>query len=718
MNTDPFAAVRGAPASALPVSDPYKTRRNEMDLFQLLAMLWRGKWWIILTAIITMIASITYFTQVAIPKYTASSLVALQSRNEQVVDFENVLSGLSGDQASINTEVEVLRARGLLDKLVERLNLEADPEFNKTLREQTIWSVAGMVRAIKELVVGPLPEQAPPNARKIRDDTTDEVLKRLQISNVRRSFAFRIIVTTEGPEKSALIADSLAEIYIAEQIATKFQANERATSWLADQLTQLETELDASENAVKEFNTLTDLVSPEALAVRNRQLKDFRDLYSDLTVQKLEKGQRVTELQAARETGSPTTMLQVAQDTELGRLFNTLNNDGSAARASFDKRYEEIVSTVQAEQIRADAQLSAIDKSISDLEAEVTRQSTELLRLRQLERVANANRLVYEYFLSREKEILAQRGVHQADSRLLSRAVVPEKPSSPRAVLLTAIAGLIGALIASALVLLREMRNSAFKTPEDLEITTGLPVMGEIVKAPHSKRRRIIEYIANKPTSALVETVRNLRTSILLSSADEPPQIIMLTSSLPGEGKTTQSLALAQNLSSMKKRVLMIDGDIRRRTSREYFGATEERGLFSVVGGKAELKDVVYQSDLLGIDVLFCEESKDDAAEFFSSAAYHNFLTKIRAEYDFVIIDTPPVLAVPDARVIGQSVDVTLYVVHWDATPRRQVQQGLRSFATVNVPISGLILNQIDTRRMRGYGQGYGYRAEGYYDRT
>jgi len=264
---------------------------------------------------------------------------------------------------------------------------------------------------------------------------------------------------------------------------------------------------------------------------------------------------------------------------------------------------------------------------------------------------------------------------------------------------------------------LREFRNKTFRIPEELEQQTGLTVVGEITRSKSSSRKRLLNDIASQSNSALTEAVRNLRTSIMLSSVSGPPQLIMLTSSVPAEGKTTLSLALSHSLRAMNKKVLLIEGDIRRRTLREYFKAKTAGGLISVVAGKTPLAEAVHHSEALNIDVLMGEGTKINAADFFTSDAFQDFLRETRETYDFIIIDTPPVLAVPDARIIGPMADVVLYCVHWDSTTQRQVRKGLHAFATVNVPVTGLVLSQVNQRRLKGYGydDGYGAYAKGYH---
>ena len=230
-----------------------------------------------------------------------------------------------------------------------------------------------------------------------------------------------------------------------------------------------------------------------------------------------------------------------------------------------------------------------------------------------------------------------------------------------------------------------------------------------------------MEYLRSKSTSAASEAIRNLRTSILLSDVDNPPKIIMSTSSIPGEGKTTQAISLAHNLAGLDKKVLLIEGDIRRRTFSQYMENSSTGGLVSVVSGELSIEDAVVCDTGLGVDVLMGDKSSINAADLFSSTKFRNFLTAAREAYDFVIIDTPPVLVVPDARVIGHLVDSIIYTVNWDKTTKAQVLDGLRQFSSVGLRVSGLVLAQIDARGMKRYGYGDGYGAyaaygKGYYD--
>ncbi len=361
-------------------------------------------------------------------------------------------------------------------------------------------------------------------------------------------------------------------------------------------------------------------------------------------------------------------------------------------------------------------QRGTIATSMDEIARRIEMQSSELVQLQQLQREAEASRLIYEYFLTRLKETAVQQGIQQADSRILSGAVVPLDPSAPRKPVILTLSLVLGIFSGTALILLHEFSQNTFRVAEDLEVKTGYPVLGQIPEVPAKRRKKVQDYLKNKPNSAAAEAIRNLRTSLLLANLDKTPKVIMSTSSIPGEGKTTQSIALAQNLGDMGKKVLLIEGDIRRCVFKEYFSITNEQGLLSVLLGDVPITDALTRVPEHNFDILMGEKPTTNAADIFSSARFADFLQGLRDTYDHVIIDTPPVLAVTDARIIGLCVDAVIYAVKWDSTTHRQVTDGLKALEQVNVRISGLVLGQISARGMKRYGYGDSYGAyQAYY---
>jgi len=721
MNNDPFIPARSSTARAAPPqrdSGPDERDGGQLDIVAIYRALWRGKWLVLATVALSIAAAIVWLVAIAVPKYTASATVALKDRQEQVVDIGNVIPGMGGDRFTVNTQVEVLRARSLLGEVVDVLDLTADPEFNKYIRAPSTGPAAQIKRAVQGLfTAGADGARALPPARRQRDETIEELRRRLSIQNVPVSYVFELVVTTEEAEKSALIANTLAGLYVQKTLDAKNAANRRARTKLEVEVEDLELKLRAAEDAVNEYAAAADLISEEALAQRRAQLKEFRTRKADTEAAAARLTAQAERMAAAARRGDAVAMAEAADDEALRQQAARLDA-GGAADDAFEARFAALTEQIAVRRTRAIEQAAALEASIGELEKQVAAQSAELLKLKQLEREAAADKLIYEYSLGRLREISVQEGLEQqSDSEVLSEAVVPTDPSAPRTGTALAIAVLAGIALGGGLVTVREMLNTTLRSGEDLERATGHLVLGEIQRAPTTRRRRLLHYIVAQSTSAFSESVRDLRTSILMSSIDRPPQVIMLTSSIPNEGKTTQSLALTHSLASMGKKVLLIEGDIRRRTLKEYFESAKDVGLAAAVAEDADLSKIVLRSEELGADVLMGETSKSNAADFFTSEQFRGFLERVRRDYDFVVIDTPPVLVVPDARVIGPLCDFVLYVVHWDRTTQRQVRQGLKAFATVNVPVNGLALSQVDRRRQKsyGYGDGYGSYGKRYY---
>lgn len=683
------------------------TSHKEIDLSQLLGTLWRGKFWIIFFGFVALVAGGYYAFQVATPLYTATATVVQDNDPEPVVSFSAGLgSGLGGDQNAINTEIEVLRSRALVEKLVQEMNLVADPEFNPALQPAPLISVGKIIGLIRNAIAPSDTPAVPMSEEQVRDAVVTNVQAVLAIANIRQSYVYSITATTNSAQKSAQLVNVLANLYIVDQLETKSEKNLQATRWLTDRLGELQIELEGAEEAVKDFNAKTDLINADTLAALSRQVKELRERLETVREDLVTLEVRITLMTAARDSGDAQQMVDVANDRALTRLFNGLTNAQNTNRTAFDAYFDQLIRQDRLERDRVRAQIASLSASIREQEQATDQQSTDLITLQQLEREAEASRLLYEFFLTRLKETTVQSGIQTPDSRVLSRAIVPLLPTAPRKVVIMAVSLMLGMFTGSALVLIREMLQNTFRAADELEQRTGYEVLGQIPKIPARRRAKLLQYLTDKPTSVAAEAVRNMRTSVLLSNVDQPPQIIMSTSSIPGEGKTTQSLSLTQNLAGLGKKVLLIEGDVRKRIFAEYFQIKDENGLMSVLEARMALKDAVSHEKSLKADVLMSEKPSANAADIFSSHGFTELLKQARKDYDYIVIDTPPVLAVPDARIIGRQVDTTLYTVRWDSTTQRQVIQGLKELAQVSVPIAGLVLSQINHKRLKRYGYG------------
>ncbi|MDF2231361.1 Wzz/FepE/Etk N-terminal domain-containing protein [Albimonas sp. CAU 1670] len=705
---------------------PGQPKDDEVDLLGLVSTIWQRKWIVAAFGFGFAILAIALAYSLT-PRYTATSIVMLDRAESNIIDVEAVTTGLGQDYYTILAQKQVLQSRSLAERVVESMQLENEVYFNPLLEEEEDPSLVaeilfGGINLLKTTIRGAVTEDEDgPTLRDelgenywVRQVAVDTLLGSLAVDSVSDTYVYSLSVTTENPVLSTKIANKMAELYITDQLETKFEATQAATEWLSDRVAQLKVEVEDAEAAVEAYNSSTALISEAALAQMNRQLKELRERRADLERQQVSGGGRQNDLRALLEAGDYAGFAAAVDVPRLTSLAQNIEEATGETRVALEETFQSLagrmVDQAGVEEDRTDSQLAGINASIAGLETQLESQTQDLVQLRQLQREAEASRRIYEQFLRRLNETSVQEGTQQADARVLSEAVVPLLPSYPNKTQIVLVAGFLGGVFGIAYVLLIEQLNKSFRSSDELEKATGLPVMGQIPVAPVRLRRGLLDYAVERPSSGLVEAIRNLRTGVMLANIDRRPEMIMLTSTLPKEGKTTCSLLLAQNAAGLGKKVLLIECDLRRRTFRTYFPGAPKLGMMSILSGDKTWDEVVYHDERTGLDVIMGEETKVNAADVFHSQRFQEFLAEARRRYDFVVIDTPPVMAVPDSRVIAPMVDAVIYCVRWNSTHKDLVRAGLAQFSQIKVSVSGLALTQINLKKMARYGYGgYNY---------
>ncbi|MEM1382312.1 MAG: polysaccharide biosynthesis tyrosine autokinase [Pseudomonadota bacterium] len=697
---------------------------SEFSLAELLRIAWDNK--LLLLASMGICAGLAGWSVItAIPLYTTETTVVLETERRTVVDFEDVIPQVGTDYVGVNTELQELRSDPLIARVVDVLRLDQDPEFNPTLREPRVSPLGWLLGTVRSQL-GVVPPASPsPTPERIREIAIDQVRKRSSVSLVDDAYIFRISAETESASKSAMIANAIAQQYIEYKREVQFRAMSEAMTWLSNRVIDLKTDLETAEASIEDFAARAGVVSETALGNNAARLNTLRDRQREKQTEARETRARIERMSVLRHTGDFDTIGKETQVGSLRLLAQELarNPDDGEALTRFDTLLTRQFTAGTAAASRAEEQAASLAEAVAELEGDINLQSQELVRLRQLQREAEATRLVYEHSLGRLKELSVQEGVQPAGARVLSPARVPQIRSYPKVTRSVAQGAALGLVLGVVLVFLRTSLRNTILTPEELEKLTGLPVLGIIPQAPRSKPHKILELITEQPTSGLPEAVRNLRTSILLSTIDTPVQVIMLTSSAPNEGKTVLSTALAQSLAMSDKRVLLIDCDLRRRMVRDYMRIEERPGVISLLSGEAKVEDIVYCDDKTGLHILLADKSPISASDFFGSKRFEAFLEGLKSIYDYVVIDTPPVLAVPDARIVAQTADAVVFAVQWNSTRERMILSALRLLQQVNVRVTGLAMTRVDPHGMDrygyygyGYGQGYGQkRIDKYY---
>ena len=677
------------------------------QLAELTGILWRGRFVLLASTLIALVLGAAYIFYVATPVYKSTATLVLETRQEQVVDLQGVISGLSPDSSTVTTEVEVLRSRGLATKVVEALKLIDDPEFNVTLRPESVKDkLLAMARSV---VPNPDATDAPQATEaQAKASVVDELLQRQSVQNVSNSLVFHVSVLSKSAEKAALIANTFAEAYISDQLQVKNDAALQATDWLTERVGELQVELEKSETAVRAFRTETDLIDADALALLDRQQKEVRARLEAARAELENKRAYDARLSGA----SDREVAELTQNATLLRILTEADDQLTAEqKTAFDMIAQRLRDQSARDLQQTAQQIATLDSTAKALQQRVDAQSADLIVLDQLVREAQASRLLYEYFLNRMKETSAQQGIQQADSRVLSQAVAPTNAALPRVSLVMAATGLAGFLIGAAFCISRAMAVAGgFHSSSQMEAVTGKAVFGEVPRIRARKRSRFFTYIREHPTSAIAEAFRNLRTSVFMSKSDARPRVILVSSALSGEGKSATCLALAHQMSELGSKILLVDADTRRGGLASYLGVSQpEHSLTEALRDDLDWRQAVIPAAAPNLDFVHGGTGLANIPDYFAKQWFPAFIDEALKQYDTIVIDTPPVLLVTDARILARVADVILFVVRWNSTSQQQVQDGIKKFESLGYPVSGLVMSMLDARGMRRYGYDNSY---------
>lgn len=644
---------------------------------------------------------------VAVPIYPATTTVALQNEQQQVItDIESIFARGGTDVTSINTEFEVIRSRRLIGLLVDELNLVSDPEFNGSLRPEST------TRRILNFLLGRV-AHPPSSPELIRRSVIDAVIGRISVANIRQSRALTISITTTAPLKSAEIINTLAQLYVENQIQQKLEATEQAIEFLSRRTAELEANVELLEQTFAQRTERSNAITSDVLQARNLQLRDLRERVSELTGRITSEESLIASFNGNLSIDALESRVEEHDDVRFSTMLQRFRS-GRITQQELEFEIADTVASLQQSLSRARQQLATLQLSEAQLASQVRDQSNALIAMQQLEREVDAARLLYQTFFSRLQEASVQQGLETADARILSEAV-PRQASSPRKSRILVLSSLLGAMLGAGIVLLQEWRFAGFRTSDDLEQQTGQRILGSISSLANEDRRFVLDHIKNKQNSQFAEAVRNLRTSILMSNIDNEPQVILLTSAVPGEGKTTLAIALTRHLSKMEgKRALLLEADIRRNTLRSYIDSKPPVELMDILLGKTSSENIDLYNEDLEIELLTGTNSSGNAADLFASRRFKDLMAALRETFDYIVIDSPPVLAVPDARVLASYSDAVVFVVRWSVTSKTQVQQGINMIESVGTTLTGMVMTQVDQRKMKTYGYQGQYGYDGY----
>ncbi|MEL6645002.1 MAG: hypothetical protein AAFQ79_13810 [Pseudomonadota bacterium] len=354
---------------------------------------------------------------------------------------------------------------------------------------------------------------------------------------------------------------------------------------------------------------------------------------------------------------------------------------------------------------------------IRDLEVISIRQTAGELTIDRLQREALANQTLYESFLNRMNEISEQAELQTPDARIISAANLPRRANRTLRDTASVAAAGAGFLLAVIFVLFRERLNNAFHDPSDLQSETGIPTLAALPQLSRRKNaKQLIASYLKDPNGVLAEAVRNLRTSILFADPKFRPKVIMCTSSVPAEGKSGTSLLLGVASQALGQSAIVVGCDLRKRPyssllgshgrARRNSGEAKPVGLMTLLEGKCELEEAVYVEPMSGIHILAhlpSEPVVSSPADIVASERFVKLIDELRSKYDLVVLDTPPAIAVTDARLVGRVAEAVIYLVKWNSTSRNAVRVGLREIRSLDARLAGCAMTLVPQRRASKY---------------
>jgi polysaccharide biosynthesis transport protein len=710
---------------------------RELHLYDYLLILRKYQWTILsfLVAVVTIVSIATFRMK---PVYVSSAKMEIDRENTNILPFQGANSydyEIDFDNY-IETQSRILTSETMALLTIRAMNLEEDPDFSGGGESEAIASGSLKNQKLPPLVgafVGSLSVKRVPNTR-----------------------LMEVTFESTNPQLAARILNGHLENYIAQNYKSRYEATAAASKWLQEELNELSVRVRRSEDARIEYErnnqiwTLDDKnnVTTQRLGDLNRQ---FGDAQSDsLKKQALYEFAKSGELSAVPQLrDNPVLQEMERRRGELSIQYtDAVNQYGpnypkvqrlQAQMKELDgqmtKERSGIVAQLESEYREAKQHEELLSKALDDQKAEVNVMSGKMIQYNILKREAEANKALYDSLETKLKEAQIASGLKSSNIRIMDPAMVPSTPSRPaktRNIALAFLAGLVGGI---GLALLREYLDNTVKTPDDVETLARLPslavvpaFMGNEISMKksglskatssngHDKR---IELVAQHlPKSQMSEAFRVLRTSLLLSRPDHPPQVILVSSALPREGKTTVAANLAVTFAQLGDSTVIVDGDLRKPGVGRLLnlGTGKYAGFSSYLAGVSALELVTVPHPLIpNLSAIPTGPLPPNPADLLSSHRLVEAIAELRKKYKFVVIDSPPIMAATDAVIISVQVDGVLLVVRSGETPKVAFTRTRDLLTNVKSKLLGVVLNAVDSSApdyyysYRYYPYSYGY---------
>jgi capsular exopolysaccharide synthesis family protein len=697
------------------------------DFRQVIAAI-QSNLWLILLIVAAALGVALVSTLLQTKRFTASSSIQISNSSGRVLGSKEDDPSETGDSTYdidrfLKTQVDVLQSRGLALRVAQKLNLIGNPRLARSQ--------------------GAEPAPAGTSADLQRDSAIAFLEGNLSVNLPRDSRIVTISYVSADADLSAQVANAYADEFIRYNLQQKYDSSSYARNFLQDQLDQAKAKLETSERAVNTYARENGLINTgssitqgadgstrtdRGSSVTSSSMQQLNQAANDATARRIEAEGRWRAVSSGQLLSSPVVLANTTVVSLLSQRAS-LEADLSQDRARHLEDYPTVKSkeaqlgainqqlnsvagnvrnSVRQDYLSALATEKALSGKVEQLKSLTLSEQDKSVQYNLLAREADTNRQLYDGLLERFKTLNAMAGVSLSNIAIIDNAEVPKAPSSPN-LLKNLLLGLIFGLgLAGLLVFFRDQFDDAIRVPEDIEGKLGLPLLGVIPKAVEDST----ELALADPKSAMSEAYNSLRGSLLYSTSQGLPQIMLVTSAQAAEGKTTTCLTIASGFARMGRKVLLIDADMRRPSLQNQINISSERGLSTLLTSTDSLEATTLASSQANLSVLLAGPIPPSPTELLSTARMEQLLQSAAQRYDVVVVDSPPILGLADAPLMAALVDGVIIVVEADRSRRGALKSALRRLRAMRPVVLGAVLTKFDplksaNRHSEYYGNHY-----------
>lgn len=742
--------------SAKPVAD-FKVRRSTAvspaELIASLVGVARRRFGIlVLMFCLSLLCGIVYL-YVAPPRFIAVAELLIDTKRAQPFAQQMTVADLSLDSAAVDSQIQVLKSEAVASTVIKDLHLINDPEF--------VGAKPGLIGTI----LGFLASSSPPSDFELQRRAHSVLERGLLARRIGTTYVIEVGFLSLNPERAAQIANATADAYIVDQLEAKYEATRRASTWLQERIQELRQQASTAEKAVLDFKKANNIVDTGGRLIGEQQLAELNSqivLTHAATAEARARLNRILDITKGNITDidnvirAPDPAVADALHNEvinklrsefldlanreamfsarLGKdhlMVVQLRNEMFEIRRSIMDELKRIAETFKSDYDIAVAREQSIQRSLADAVSQNQTTNQAQITLKDLDSNAQTYRALHDTFVQRYMESLQQQSFPFTEARIITHAVRPLTKAQPNSLLVMAAASVGGLLLAFGAALLIDLSEGGFRTSEQVEqelqtsclaIVPAVKGDAETSSPAHSRNKNdggllrqteptgLLSNVIANPFSRFAEAFRSIKVGMDLFSLARPNRAIGITSTLPGEGKSTIAANLARLISHAGGKAILLDCDLRNPSLTRSLAPGAEVGLLDIISGRATLKDVIWKDPTTSLSFvpMVAKARLSHTNEILASPSMKKLIDALRDVYDYVLIDLPPLTPVVDVRSTNQIVDSYLLVVEWGRTSVDAVQRALGSAPLVHESLMGVILNKADLDAIRHYSRAAG----------